>query len=212
MPRRRIIVKSGESKSLVYILDEQNNTFDIVVKKNASLYCHIIVLGGENATHSIHSHVIGSNAVSIIDCIVIGGVNDRIAISVRNTFDAPNGTGEITMRGVAKGNSQMTLNGFIEITEQGVGTNTFLSEKILMLDPTAKVDAVPKLEIRTNDVKASHSASVSKISAEDLFYFASRGIPKTDAQRMLVDGFLNELIERIPDAKARDEVRRKIDE
>lgn len=191
-------------------MDEQDHTFDIIVKKNASLYCHIIVLGGTNVIHSIHSHVIGANAASTIDCIVIGGECDRIAISVRNTFDAPNGTGEITMRGVAKENSQMALNGFIEITEKGGGTNTFLSEKILMLDATAKVDAVPKLEIRTNDVKASHSASISKVSTEDLFYFASRGIPEGEAQRMLVRGFLNELIDRIPDAKTRDEVRQKI--
>ena len=64
----------------------------------------------------------------------------------------------------------------IEIGPEGTGTDACLTQEVLMLDPTAKVDAIPALEIRTNDVKASHSASVSRVTEEDLFYFGSRGL------------------------------------
>jgi len=59
-----------------------------------------------------------------------------------------------------------------------------------MLDPTAKVDAVPALEIKANDVKASHSASVRRVTPLDLFSFAARGIEGKMARTMYVEGFL----------------------
>ena len=94
----------------------------------------------------------------------------------------------------------------IEITEKGRGTNTYLTEDVLMLDSTAHVDAVPALEIRTNDVKASHSATVSRVTAENLFYLQSRGIPETKARQMFVEGFLGALTERIADSGIREKV------
>ena len=72
-----------------------------------------------------------------------------------------------------------------------------------MLDRTAKVDAIPGLEIKTNDVKASHSATVSRVTEEDLFYFGSRGIAEREARRMFVEGFLGELVAKIGDSASR---------
>jgi Fe-S cluster assembly scaffold protein SufB len=67
-----------------------------------------------------------------------------------------------------------------------------------MLDASAKVDAIPALEIKTNDVKASHSASITKISPETLFYLQSRGIEEAAARSMFVEGFLGELLRNLP--------------
>ena len=79
-----------------------------------------------------------------------------------------------------------------------------------MLDDTAKVDAIPGLEIKTNDVKASHSATISKVTPEDLFYFASRGIAEKEARRMYVQGFLGDLTKRIEHTALRESVLEKI--
>lgn len=75
-----------------------------------------------------------------------------------------------------------------------------------MLDKTAKVDAIPGLEIKTNDVKASHSATVSRVTEEDLFYFAARGIIEKEARRMFVEGFLGEMVGKIGSQTAREEI------
>ena len=75
-----------------------------------------------------------------------------------------------------------------------------------MLDATAKIDAVPALEIKTNDVKASHSATVARVTPEDLFYFATRGIPERAARAMFVQGFLGQIAERISDKGSREMV------
>jgi Fe-S cluster assembly scaffold protein SufB len=95
---------------------------------------------------------------------------------------------------VAEGKAYVRCDGLLEIGPGGGGTDAYLTEDVLMLDPTAKIDAVPGLEIKTNDVKASHSATVSRVTPEDLFYFAARGISQAEARRMYVEGFLNSVL------------------
>ncbi len=173
------------------------------VGEGASLHWHCTTLGGANDVHSLVSTCAGPNAVSNIDWIFSVSGKDKQSVTVRNIFAARNGGGEITLKGVAEQNAFAVCNGMIEITEQGTGTDTYLTEDVLMLDATAKVDAIPGLEIRTNDVKASHSATVSRVTVEDLFYFQSRGIDSLTARSMFVDGFLYELTERISQEKIR---------
>jgi Fe-S cluster assembly scaffold protein SufB len=127
-------------------------------------------------------------------------------LRVRTMFEGREGAGEVVMKGVAEGRASIKAHGLIAIGPQGGGTNTYLTQNVLMLDASAKVDSVPSLEIKTNDVKASHSATVSRVTAEDLFYFASRGISAHEAKRMFVEGFLGDLTSRIADIALRERI------
>ena len=132
--------------------------------------------------------------------------SERQSVTIRNVFASENGGGEITVKGVAEDKSYAVCNGMIEITERGKGTNTYLTQNVLMLDRTAKIDAVPGLEIRTNDVKASHSATVSQVTSEDLFYLQSRGLDPQTARAMFVEGFLLDLTQKITNADIRTRI------
>lgn len=170
------------------------------------IHWHCTTLGGKADEHELTSLVNGDNAKSSVDWIFCTKNKERQSVSVRNIFAARNGGGEITLKGVAENKSHAVCNGMIEITEQGGGTNTYLTENVLMLDPTAHTDAIPALEIRTNDVKASHSATISRVTEEDLFYLQSRGIETVTARRMFVEGFLSDLAGRITNIPVRDRV------
>ncbi len=180
------------------------------VQEGGSIHWHCITLGVTEEPHSLSSTLSGRNAKSDIDWIFRVRGDQRQMIAVRNIFDAENGGGEITIKGVAEGKAYASCDGMIEITEQGTGTDTYLTENVLMLDPTAKIDAIPGLEIRTNDVKASHSATVSRVTPEDLFYFQSRGMGQETARAMYVEGFLGELLERVPEKGIREKVQESI--
>ncbi len=173
----------------------------------AKIFWHCFTLGDTPAPHSLVSTCTGAHATSDIDWIFSVREKERQTVTVRNIFAANNGGGEITLKGVAQQNGFAVCNGMIEITEEGTGTDTYLTEDVLMLDATAKVDAIPGLEIRTNDVKASHSATVSRVTVEDLFYFQSRGIDSETARRMYTEGFLGDLTERILDDEIHAQVR-----
>jgi len=170
----------------------------------AKVFWHCFTLGSTVLPHTLVSILRGRNARSDIDWVFSVQGAERQTVDVRNVFEGEHGGGEITMKGVAQDKAFATCNGMIEIAEGGRGTDTYLTEDVLMLDATAKIDAVPALEIRTNDVKASHSATVSRVTVEDLFYFQSRGIDEQTSRRMFVEGFLSSLFERVPDKEIRE--------
>jgi Fe-S cluster assembly scaffold protein SufB len=172
---------------------------------------HIITLH-PNVEHALISHVQGENSESGIDWMFYAKGSEKQLLNVRNIFDGREGRGEILMRGIAEDHAHSICKGMIEIGLTGGGTNTYLTQEVLMLDATSKVDAIPALEIKTNDVKVSHSATVARVTEEDLFYFGARGIDPHEARRMFVLGFLGDITERIPDEKMREEVISAIEE
>lgn len=95
------------------------------------------------------------------------------------------------LRGVAADRSQLVISGTIIVDPIATGTNAFLDERILLLAPTARAEAIPNLEIAQNEVKCSHAATISSIPEEQLFYLMSRGLNRQQATQMIVEGFLN---------------------
>ena len=180
------------------------------LSENASIRWQNISLAP--VTHTLESRAEGPHARSDVDWIFYAKEAEQQQLSARNVFEAEGGTGEITMKGVAEHTAHVQCNGLIDIGLKGKGTDTYLTENVLMLDSSAKVDAIPGLEIKTNDVKASHSATVSKVTPEDLFYFASRGIDETTARNMYIVGFLGELAGRIENEEARQKIGSLIEE
>jgi len=160
------------------------------VGSNAILKLKNITLG-ELVEQDLVCEANGTNATSDIEWVFHAKSKDKQKLSVRNVFNKENGKGEVTLKGVSEDQAYVSLNGLIEVGTQGGGSDVFLREDILMLDPNAKVDTVPSLEIKNDDVKASHSASIRRISPEELFYFASRGVDQEKTRRMYINGFLS---------------------
>lgn len=175
------------------------------VAAGGRLHWRPVTIGG-TVRHEIRSTCTGDDARSEASWIVVSRAGDHPQAVIRNAFDARNGGGEVAMRAVALAKGQALLDGRIEIGLGGGGTQTYLTQEALMLDSSAKIDAIPGLEIKTNDVKASHSATVSRVNPEDLFYAGSRGIAPDMARRLLVEGFLGTLLEGIDDVGLREAV------
>jgi Fe-S cluster assembly protein SufD len=192
-------------QDLPYTMDAEL-TLQGTVEAGAALHWHLVSVGGRTATQTLHSTVSGAHGESSIDWICHAGMGQRPRLAVKNRFEAADGRGEIAIRIAAEAGAVIRADGLIEIGAQGGGTQTFLSQKTLMLDPSAQAEVIPSLEIHTNDVNASHGATVSRLSPEDLFAFAARGIGPDEARAMLTEGFLQELLARFPaphDAEAR---------
>lgn len=112
---------------------------------------------------------------------------------VGNTF------GRVMIRGIAKNGARVRVEGMIKIDKQANGVDDFLEMKLLLLDAKSQAVAEPKLEIEANEVKASHAATVGKIDEEQVFYLESRGVKRAEAEGLIVDGFLSEVVTRIED-------------
>lgn len=178
-----------------------------VVQKNAvstdaKLRWMNVSLGAAETLHSYDSELMGPGAESFLDWIFYAKHKEKSTLSATNKFVSPHGQGEMTLRGIAEHQSTVDCRGMIAIGPKGNATQAYLTEEVLMLDPTAKVDAIPGLEIKTNDVKASHSATVSRLTEADLFYFAARGVEESLARKMYIEGYLSDVTEKMTEPVA----------
>lgn len=196
-----ITVEAEGSLTLIFLnltgVDAQTLRHEFTLKDGATLTMITVMLHG-NTDHEIISTCAGPDATSSLTAISYARGHEKQKIRMRNIFDAARGGGEMLMKGVAEEQASTVLHGLIDIGLKGNGTNTYLTQDVLMLDPSAKVDAIPGLEIKTNDVKASHSAGVKRITEEDYFTFAARGIEREEARHMFIVGFLTDAIRGLP--------------
>lgn len=128
--------------------------------------------------------------------VSIGGTflaenSDKVDINLIIHHKAPNTQANTTLKGVGRDKAHLRFLGRIIIDPECGNSNSFLTERILLLSDTAIADAIPELEILTDDVKCSHAASISRIPEEHIFYLMSRGISRREAEEMVVGGFLS---------------------
>jgi Fe-S cluster assembly protein SufD len=116
---------------------------------------------------------------------------DEVNIELYIIHKAPHTSAQTNLKGVGKDKSSIRFFGRIQIEPGCPDTQSFLEERVLLLSDQAKAEAVPELEILSDDVKCSHAASVSRIPAEHLFYLQSRGIDQHTAEELVVEGFLS---------------------
>lgn len=103
---------------------------------------------------------------------------------------APHTRATTTLHGVVRDQAWLKIAGRIIIDPDSGDTHSFLTERILILSDQAHAEAVPDLEILTDDVSCSHAASISQIPSEHIFYLMSRGISRKKAERLIVSSFL----------------------
>jgi Fe-S cluster assembly protein SufB len=118
--------------------------------------------------------------------------------------NSPDTTAALHARGVLKDESQSIFKGMIKITHSAKNASSYLAHHAMLLDKGARSDGIPGLDIDTNEVKATHSASVAQVDEEQVFYLMARGLSRDDAKKMIVIGFFEPVISRIPVEMARE--------
>jgi Fe-S cluster assembly protein SufD len=83
-------------------------------------------------------------------------------------------------------------------------TDAFQESRNLLLSRKAHADAIPGLEIEADDVRCTHAAAIAQLDEDQIFYLRSRGLPLNQARRLVIEGFLAELVERFEEGRSRD--------
>jgi Fe-S cluster assembly protein SufD len=104
---------------------------------------------------------------------------------------------DLYCKNVVRGEARSVYYGYIRVSEGAQKTDAYQTNRNLLLSPSARVDSIPNLEIKANDVKCSHGSSTGEVNAEELFYLLSRGLSKDQAELLLVEGFLTDIIGKI---------------
>jgi Fe-S cluster assembly protein SufD len=123
---------------------------------------------------------------------------------------APHCRSNLYCKGALKDVSRSVYFGYIRVAEAAQKTDAYQTNRNLLLSTEARADAIPNLEIKANDVKCSHGASVGQVGADELFYLMSRGLPRAAAEKLLVEGFFADLMAKISSEFARSTVDRVV--
>ena len=123
---------------------------------------------------------------------------------------APNTTSDLFFKGALKDSSRSVWQGMIYVAPGAQKTDGYQSNPNLVLGKEARADSIPGLEIMADDVRCTHGATVGKIDPAEVFYLNSRGIPKDEAERLIVEGFFDPILQRIPFVRIRERIQKVI--
>ena len=130
--------------------------------------------------------------------VCTGRENVRIRTDVRHLSGACRSNQ--LFRGIADGQSHVVFNGLIYVQQDAQKTEAYQSCHTLLLNEGARVETDPQLEIYADDVVCSHGAAIGYLSADELFYMRSRGIPEEEARRLQIMSFLSPVLSRLPES------------
>ncbi|HVP20695.1 MAG TPA: Fe-S cluster assembly protein SufD [Anaerolineaceae bacterium] len=111
---------------------------------------------------------------------------------------APHTTSDLLFKGALSGESRSVWQGMIYVAPGAMKTDGYQANRNLVLSSKARADSIPGLEILADDVRCTHGATVGKIDSEQVFYLLSRGVPRQEAERLIVEGFFDPIMQRIP--------------
>jgi len=111
--------------------------------------------------------------------------------------DAPNTRSDLLFKGAVEDQAHSVYSGLIRLRPTARKANASQTNRNLVLTEGAGAESIPNLEIEANDVRCGHAASVGPVDEETVFYLESRGIPRAEAERLIVTGFFQEVLDRV---------------
>jgi Fe-S cluster assembly scaffold protein SufB len=160
------------------------------VERDGKMSWSLALFGSQLSRYKVDSIMQGPGALAEDVEIIFGVGNQSFDITSNLIHVAPNTRGKVLVKSVMKDTSQSLFKGMIKILTNAKATESYLAGHAILLDKGAKSDAIPGLEIESNEVKATHSASVAQIDEKQIFYLMSRGLSEELAKREIVGGFL----------------------
>ncbi len=185
------------------------------VGRDADFVTTVVALGGDYARLRIDSALDGRGASGEMQAVYFGEGTQMHDMRTLQDHVAPRTTSNLLFKGAVQGTSHAVYSGLIHIGKEAAGVNAFQTNRNVKLSDGAWAESVPNLEIENNDVRCSHASAVGPVDEDSLFYLESRGVPPAAAERLIVLGFFEEVLERLPVPGAvgplRTEITRKLD-
>jgi Fe-S cluster assembly protein SufD len=117
---------------------------------------------------------------------------------------APSTTSDFAFKGALRDKARTVWRGMIRVEEGAQKTNAYQENRNLLLSKTAHADSIPGLEILANDVRCTHGATLGQVDREQLFYLMTRGLSRAEAERLIVRGFFQDVLDRVELEPVRD--------
>lgn len=157
------------------------------------------------------TNLVGDRSTSELKSVVVGTGDQKINLTSKIVQYGKETDGYILKHGVMKENASSVFNGIGYIKHGGTKSIANQESRVLMLSENARGDANPILLIDEDDVEAGHAASVGRVDPEQLYYLMSRGISRTESERLVIHGFLDPVVRELPIEDVKRQLREVIE-
>jgi Fe-S cluster assembly protein SufD len=176
------------------------------VERDGRLDWTALGFGSARGKVRMETNLAGPGAEARVTGGYAGGRGQHLDYDTTQEHAAPNTNSDLAFRGVLAAGATAVWRGMIRVDPGAQGTDAFQESRNLLLSTDAHADAIPGLEILADDVRCTHAAAIAQIDRDQLFYLTSRGLDPAEAKSLIIEGFLESLVERLAEGPVRDEI------
>jgi len=180
------------------------------VERDGNLDWVFVAVGSQLTKNFSDLELTGEGATGRMSGFYFTDGNQHLDHDTQQNHLAPHTTSDLLFKGALKDRSRSVWQGMIYVAPGAQKTDGYQANRNLVLSNQARADSIPGLEIMADDVRCTHGATVGKIDPDEIFYLLSRGIPSPEAERLIVEGFFDPIVQRIPFEGVRDRLEKVI--
>jgi Fe-S cluster assembly protein SufD len=181
-----------------------------IVGPDAALQWTVGALGARLAKVNQEVALAGPGAAAQVNGVMFTTARQHLAYFTRQDHQAPHTTSDLLYKGGLKDHSRIVWKGMIRVEKDAQRTNAYQKNDNLVLSESARADSIPGLEIEANDVRCTHGATAGRVDEDMVFYAQSRGVPRGEAVRLIVEGFFANVYDRITLEPVRETLRQAV--
>ncbi len=171
--------------------------------RDSSLEWVALGFGSAQGKVRMETKLAGRGSSAKVTGVYAGAGTQHLDYDTTQEHAEPNTTSDLAFRGVLGDKATAVWRGMIRVDPGAQQTDAFQESRNLLLSTAAHADAIPGLEIEANDVRCTHAAAVAQVDREQLYYLRARGLREPEATRLIIDGFLQALVERASEGPIR---------
>ncbi|MFC1660259.1 Fe-S cluster assembly protein SufD [Gemmatimonadota bacterium] len=169
-----------------------------LAQRDSTLDTLNVSMGATTSRVDLNARLLGPGANSDMLGLYFGDDSQHFDHNTSQDHVAPNTASDLLYKGALDSRSRSVFRGVIRVHRGAQKTDAYQTNRNLLLSDEARADSLPNLEIEADDVRCSHGATVGQLDEESRFYLMSRGLSREQAERLVVLGFLGEVLSRLP--------------
>ena len=169
-----------------------------LAQRDSTLDTLNVSMGASTSRVDLNARLLGPGANSDMLGLYFGDDHQHFDHNTSQDHVAPNTSSDLLYKGALDQQSRSVFRGVIRVLKGAQKTDAYQTNRNLLLSEAARAVSLPNLEIEADDVRCSHGAPVGQLDAESRFYLMSRGLSREQAERLVVLGFLGEVLSRLP--------------
>ncbi|HEY6319288.1 MAG TPA: Fe-S cluster assembly protein SufD [Acidimicrobiia bacterium] len=211
-----LIVGDGARVRYVSMQEHDATTWQVGLQRahvgrDASLRSSAVALGGDYARMRTESLLTGTGAESDLLAVYFGDGDQVLDFRTLQDHAAPHTRSDLLFKGAVEDRARSVYSGLVRLREEAQHANASQTNRNLVLTEGASAESIPNLEIEANDVRCSHASAVGPIDDDQRYYLESRGIPPEEAEQLIVLGFFDAVLERLPVPSLAGALRRSVE-